>query len=207
MSDAYWDRFKAIGGIKQFMPDNINYGAMQSQGGNVSNDVTHIAGTLTIDHNEGTATFVQNGQTILHITHLRTPVPHEYPIDMVALDNLTSYPAETESKVCDICKKEHRKADIVMIGETRLIPGHEYQLATNTPSTRYARSWRMGFIGKSAVSSTDLQFSARGPDRSTAGQYAGDQMLDKRYIVRVREVERNDTERYVAKKLTGVELY
>jgi hypothetical protein len=42
-----------------------------------------------------------------------------------------------------------------------------------------------------------LTFNARGPDRSTKGRFAGTQTLDARSIVKIKEVDRDPSKRYV----------
>jgi hypothetical protein len=54
-------------------------------------DVTRLDGTLIVNHKTGTIQFVQYGYVLLNITHLKTPVPPNQVIDIVALAALTSY--------------------------------------------------------------------------------------------------------------------
>jgi hypothetical protein len=50
-----------------------------------------LQGHLHIDYDQGTATFVSGGITVLRVTHLPTPVPPNVSIDLVAIRNVTSY--------------------------------------------------------------------------------------------------------------------
>jgi hypothetical protein len=52
-----------------------------------------IYGHLEIDHNNGIIYFrSDDGVTILRITHLKTPTPHDTGFDLVSVQQLTSYP-------------------------------------------------------------------------------------------------------------------
>jgi hypothetical protein len=53
--------------------------------------ITRHDGTLEINPEEGTIKFIQYGTIILNITHLRTPIPPNMTIELVALPALTSY--------------------------------------------------------------------------------------------------------------------
>jgi hypothetical protein len=113
---------------------------------------------------------------------------------------------DPELDVCIICHKMHDVKDIVNlgvgmdidIGSLILIPGHEYIIETQTTQQKFPREWRMGFMGASGYY---LQFSARGPDRTHGGQYGGTETIDRRQIVGVQEVERNDAKRHVGKPM------
>ena len=49
-------------------------------------------GALYIDTERGVVSFLtKNGQRLLRVTHLSTPVPKDVSIDIVAIHNVTSY--------------------------------------------------------------------------------------------------------------------
>ena len=116
---------------------------------------------------------------------------------------LITEPDLETAEYCKVCHNKHRRSDIVMIGDTRLIPNHEYIIVTKTTQQRYPRSWRMGFIGTNQAPPRNLQFSARGPDRTHSNQYGGTVVLDARTVIRVHEVERIDAERHVGIIMDG----
>ena len=57
----------------------------------ISKDEYAYDGRLWIDHINGTVVFTSGGVKILRVSHLREPIPDGVMIDIVALDNLTSY--------------------------------------------------------------------------------------------------------------------
>jgi hypothetical protein len=103
---------------------------------------------------------------------------------------------EPKPDICRICHNVHTAKQIMNLGVERgsLIPGHEYVIITKTTGQRYQRKWRMGFLGAYGM---QLQFSARGPDRTHARQYGGTETLDGSTIISIQEVERNDSKRHV----------
>lgn len=65
----------------------------------IKNDITY-QGTLYINPEAGTATFMTGeGAVILRVTHLPTPVPAQVNIDMVAINQVTSYTPLTNQEV------------------------------------------------------------------------------------------------------------
>lgn len=73
--------------------------------------------------------------------------------------------------------------------------GHEYQIQTMIPGLeRRPRYSRMSFLGSGP--GADLQFNARGPDRTHDGQYGGTQTVSPRSIVASVEVEHDVAKRY-----------
>jgi hypothetical protein len=94
---------------------------------------------------------------------------------------------------CPVCHNRHNSAQVVKVGKTSLIPGHEYIIVTKTSLQKYPREWRMGYLGYTA----GLQFSARGPDRTHSAQYGGTQTIDMDQVISVTEVERDDVKRHV----------
>jgi len=61
----------------------------------MNNNTTMYSGMLEIDHAKGVITFTtggtEEGMRILRITHLNTPIPRGYAVDMVAISQVTSY--------------------------------------------------------------------------------------------------------------------
>jgi hypothetical protein len=112
--------------------------------------------------------------------------------------HLEPEPEDDDMGSCPICHKIHTIGEITNLGIDigSLIPGHEYVINTKTNQQKYPRVWRMGFLGANGY---QLEFSARGPDRTHARQYGGTQNLDRRQITGVREVERDDRKRHVGK--------
>jgi hypothetical protein len=109
---------------------------------------------------------------------------------------------EAGASTCQVCHDKHKPEQIVKVGETSLIPGHEYVIVTKTSLQKYPREWRMGYLGaygKVGRSGTyyGLQFSARGPDRTHGGHYGGTQTIDVDQIISATEVERDDVKRHV----------
>jgi len=191
-------------------------------------------GVLEINYTEGVITFTSGGIRVLRITHLRTPVHKGTSVDLVALDNLTSYaplvePHHVESfqewidegavpvtaeevpeksglaewvdrqeEHCPVCTKVHSSGDFVKWGPYTFIQAHEYIVWTRNSQQTYAHSGRMQFLGRGQASfKYQLAFNARGPERSTSGRFAGTQVLDARNIVKVEEVDRDPSKRYV----------
>ena len=75
------------------------------------------------------------------------------------------------------------------------VQGQDYEIRYQIDGVhRKPRICRMGFLGDDAYGG--LQFDARGPDRSTRGQYAGTQMLKPAWILAARLVERDLAKRY-----------
>jgi hypothetical protein len=159
---------------------------------------------------------------LLRVTHLPTPVPDNVYIDLVAIRNVTSYTplALTDSKksglaewaerqeqdegfvkfdmLCPICSRVHVSADFTKWGPYTFVVGHEYIIWTRNSQQTYAHSGRMQYMGRGPSDfKYQLAFNARGPDRSTSGNYGGTQMLDARNIVKLEEVERDPGKRYV----------
>jgi len=99
--------------------------------------------------------------------------------------------------ICEVCRKSHSDAKETVRFSSLLTfyPGHEYVIRTKTSQQKYAREWRMGYIGFGM----GMQFSARGPDRTHGGQYGGTQQIDLAMIIGAREVERDDSLRYTGK--------
>jgi hypothetical protein len=110
-----------------------------------------------------------------------------------------SPPLEREPETCPVCHKEHEPSQIVKVGETSLIPGHEYIIVTKTSLQTYPREWRMGYLGYTA----GLQFSARGPDRTHRGLYGGTQTIDLSQVISATEVERDDVKRHIGIRATN----
>jgi hypothetical protein len=100
---------------------------------------------------------------------------------------------EAGAVTCTVCHDKHKLEQIVKVGKTSLIPGHEYVIVTKTSLQKYPREWRMGYLGYTA----GLQFSARGPDRSHGAHYGGTQTIDLDVVISVTEVERDDAKRHV----------
>jgi hypothetical protein len=63
---------------------------------------------------------------------------------------------------------------------------------------RYDRRTRMGFLGTGIGG--ELLFDARGPDRSTGGQYAGTQAMRPEWIKSIKRVPRIYAKRFVEKR-------
>jgi hypothetical protein len=105
-----------------------------------------------------------------------------------------------EPETCPVCHDKHNPSQVVRVGETSLIPGHEYIVITKTTLQKYPREWRMGYLGYTA----GLQFSARGPDRTHSAQYGGTQTIDIGQVISVTEVERNDAKRHVGSAVKHV---
>lgn len=101
---------------------------------------------------------------------------------------------------CEVCHHVHEIEDMVKVGDDNLIIGHEYEITTKTSMQRYPRLWRMGFAGRGIGG---LTFSARGPDRTHSGQYGGTQTIDKRDIVNIEEVTKDEAKRYVGRRAEG----
>jgi hypothetical protein len=174
-------------------------------------------GTLIIDHDNGVIKFTQgddpvDGEAILlRVTHLREPIPDNVLIDLVALDNLTSYtPLQGNIKTvlqidnpmqddrCPVCTKVHTSADYTKWGPFTFIPAHEYIIWTRNNQQTYAHRGRMQYFGRGPNDPKyQLTFNARGPERSTKGNYGGTQTLDARNIIKLEEVERDPSKRYV----------
>jgi hypothetical protein len=97
---------------------------------------------------------------------------------------------------CPICHKLHTVGETMNLGPGigNLIPGHEYVINTKTNQQKYPRVWRMGFLG---AYGHQLQFSARGPDRTHGKPYGGTETIPSEMITGVREVERDDRKRHV----------
>jgi len=124
------------------------------------------------------------------------PLPEMKPDTRMPEPSLLDLPLklpEPEPETCQVCHDKHDSSEIVKVGETSLIPGHEYIIVTKTSLQKYPREWRMGYLGYTA----GLQFSARGPDRTHSAQYGGTQTIDMSVVVSVREVERDDAKRHV----------
>lgn len=99
---------------------------------------------------------------------------------------------------CPICRKAHVSADFTKWGPYTLVKDHEYIIWTRTSQQKYAHRGRMQFLGQGPSDfKYQLTFNARGPDRSTDDQFGGTQMLDARNIVKLEEVERDPSKRYV----------
>lgn len=78
--------------------------------------------------------------------------------------------------------------------------GKDYEITYLIPGIhRKPRSSRMGFLGTDRHSGR-LLFDARGPDRSTGGEFAGTQTLDQRWIISVAEVPRDLSKRYAVRR-------
>jgi hypothetical protein len=115
---------------------------------------------------------------------------------------------ESKPERCLVCYNVHNPEHMVKVGrpseKMTLIPGHEYLIGTKTPSQKYPRLWRMGFLGAYGY---ELQFSARGPGRTHSGQtnathngqYGGTQTLAHNQIISAREVARDEAQRHVGK--------
>lgn len=83
-------------------------------------------------------------------------------------------------------------------GQFEFTVGKEYQIQTLiTGLERKPRYSRMGFIG-SVKGSPELQFSARGPDRTHNHPYGGTQTVSAHTILASREVETDHAKRYCA---------
>jgi hypothetical protein len=110
---------------------------------------------------------------------------------------------EPEPDDCPVCRKIHTVKDIVNLGIEigSLIPGHEYVVTTKTSAQRYPREWRMGFMGANGY---QLEFSARGPDRTHGGQYGGTQAIDRRTITGLHEVAYIARARHVGSAVKAV---
>jgi len=68
--------------------------------------------------------------------------------------------------------------------------GCDYELRYRIPGVHKAdRVARMGFLGRSHVTE-NLIFDARGPQRSTSGQFGGTQELSHEHIISAEEVPR-----------------
>lgn len=106
-----------------------------------------------------------------------------------------------ETARCERCGNfhDHRNTVRVLDGFD-MYAGHEYEITTQTRQQRYARLWRMGFMGP-AMGDSELEFSARGPDRTHHGQYGGTVRLRKADVIAVREVERSDALRHVGRQV------
>lgn len=104
---------------------------------------------------------------------------------------------DEQDEVCRPCRRIHSPADYTKWGPFTFIAGHEYRVWTKTDTQKYPRSFRMQFMGMGPSQfKYQLTFNARGPDRSTKGQYAGTQQVDARSFTKVEEVDRNPAERY-----------
>jgi hypothetical protein len=122
------------------------------------------------------------------------PLPERKPDTRMPEPPLRDLPPKlTEPFYCLICHSGHDSSEIVKVGKTSLIPGHEYIIVTKTSLQKYPREWRMGYLGYTA----GLQFSARGPDRTHSAQYGGTQTIDMDQVISVTEVERDDVKRHV----------
>lgn len=171
---------------------------------------TVMNGNLVIDNVNGTAEFNDGwGQTIIRVTHLPTPIPHNILIDLVAIRNVTSYtPIQEQEQAppigyrpCDTCHKVHADIDeVVMIGKRGLYPEHEYIIETKTKQQKYPRRWRMGYVGK-GLDRYHLVFSCRGPDRTHSNQYAGDVTLDIREILGAQQVPKDVELRHTGREV------
>lgn len=183
-------------------------------------------GMLRIDLLNGLVTFHDGWhRVVLRVSHLPEPVPAEVLIDVVALNNLTSYtPLQGEALdrtsgrkphiesfqewidkgiepvkddlVCPVCHRVHEATDFFMWGEYRFTKGHDYIIWTRNGQQTYAHRGRMQFIGPSAPRYR-LTFNARGPDRNRKGQYGGTQVIDARNVVKLEEVDIDPKKRYV----------
>jgi hypothetical protein len=81
-------------GVSEPYMDGYRLGALvfeANKEGQSNMEVVKYEGTLEIDHETGTARFIQSGVPLLNITHLTTPVPFGRIIEIVALPALTSY--------------------------------------------------------------------------------------------------------------------
>ena len=100
--------------------------------------------------------------------------------------------------ICPVCTKVHESSDFTKWGPYTFITGHEYIIWTRNSQQTYAHRGRMQYLGHNRNQfKYQLTFNARGPDRSTEGKYAGTQQLDARNIVKLEEVDRDASKRYV----------
>jgi hypothetical protein len=107
---------------------------------------------------------------------------------------------ELETDICGICHNRHKASDTFTAGTFTLIAGHEYEITTKTSQQKYPRIWRMGFMGGLSHARSELQFSARGPDRTHGSQYGGTQTISADMIISVREVEHLPHKRHVGRR-------
>jgi hypothetical protein len=185
-----------------------------------------VEGALYIDAKNGVITFLdRDGNRLLRVTHLPTPIPPNVMVDVTAIRNVTSYnlidpPPLSDRPVsadlganglvskeswdenpdlrCPVCTRIHTSGEYVKWGPYTFIQGHEYIVWTRNSQQTYAHRGRMQFLGRGTSSFRyQLAFNARGPDRSTSNKFGGTQQLDARNIVKVEEVEVIPSERYV----------
>jgi hypothetical protein len=171
---------------------------------------TVYEGQLEIDYNAGVIYFHSNeGMTILRITHLLTPMPFGKGIDMVSVPHLTSYPplefrptvkpdAQVFTDRCPVCHQVHtgRSYFRARNGDT-MVAGHEYEITTKMSTEKYARVWRMGFLGEGI---SGYQFDAHGPDRQTDRPYGGTQAILKDSLLTAKEVDLDKAKRHTAER-------
>lgn len=106
--------------------------------------------------------------------------------------------ADYQEERCDVCTKVHTSADFTKWGPFTFIVGHDYIIWTRNSQQTYAHRGRMQYLGQGPSDfKYQLTFNARGPDRSTSDQFGGTQVLDARNIVKLEDVERDPSKRYV----------
>lgn len=191
---------------------------------------TIYEGTLEIDHTNGVLYFrTYDKVTVLRISHLKKPTPHDEMIDIAAVGNLTSYvpfsgalvigrvepndapgyiPSVSEflatkrQERCQVCGKNHDDTNTV---EVRIKDGTKGFLYVQheymvAAQSAVQRYPREWRVGFMGTGIGGLQFSARGPDRSHSGKYGGTVTLDQRDIIKFKEVEHDIKLRHVGQR-------
>ena len=75
--------------------------------------------------------------------------------------------------------------------------GKDYEIEWQIPGVhRKPRYSRMGFV---SASGSRILFDARGPNRSTDGQYGGTAEIDRNWMKSIKEVNRNLELRYAVR--------
>jgi len=126
-------------------------------------------------------------------------LPHERRPVAVARARAKVPDADETEERCPVCRRVHTPPEVIVADKVRLWPGHEYVIRTRWGNQKYPRESRMGYMGFGY----GLEFSARGPDGTHDGQYGGTQHFDLQHVIYAREVERDDSERYVGRIFRG----